>query len=223
MSLDGLQLALFFTPPYPIERAVGMGRALMKALGRFRGDAPDVLEPSAHLLNVDRDEAFENGYGILTLCYPSLGNLQSATIMQAQESPWARLTVSMSLMAETRADVATCWEYMLAAAPRAVSELKPSLAFVGALADIPKPKSLTPKRLPKTFTAWTFLGGEVLDAAKSEALTTLPDAHEIRAHASGMIVQAVPDLYGAPSKALLAAFKALPDGGSSYKQSRAKP
>jgi len=41
------------------------------------------------------------------------------------------------------------------------------------------------------------------------------------AHAGGVVVQAVPDLYAAPSRAFIAALKALPDGGASYKHSRA--
>ena len=214
-QMNGLTLQLYHHPVYPIAEALPRSKRLARTMMKtYRGHAITVFEPSAPLMELERDRGFEAGESFIELVHPELGmpGFWNVHVKQFVDAGWAVQHVLASIMPYDKGGMIDSWAFMMEFAPQLVVVDDPTFALLGGISDSPDPRALDAKELPPLQT-WNWFSKRLVDKERLGMLKEL-GFYAIEPVGKGYVVQVVPDVYTKPSKEVLAATKAK---GLTYK------
>jgi hypothetical protein len=211
--MEGLALSLYFSPAYPTEGALPLARRLAAVVREHTPQFRPHLSMDEALLAAERDQAFETLFAPISLIQVSPDGKSDflLSINQAREEKANGAVVGCStpFLRLERPQVQRAWLFLTSIASPMIEATSPVFAEINAVGERGvRFSKLRPAALPPVFGPWNYLGPSLVEGERGAVLEALPDCKLSRFH-GGMVVQVVPDLYGKPSPALLAALHDL--------------
>jgi hypothetical protein len=215
---DSVVAAIYRTPAIPLPDMFLRFKAGLRAAGDFMGgpfatpgfeeqfeaDDESVIQPLLMLAHYKTEEV----HNLNVLWGPIVRYHQS-------KAGYCALELETIARVPGTTGVQLCWDVNLHILRPCLESVEPDLAAMNGYqySKLPLPRDREvgdPTSLPSLFSPWTFIGGMRLTEERRQRLLTLP-AFRVEPFGTGIIVQAVEDLFSDPDPNFVIALREIPN------------